>query len=81
MAVNVTFVPEQIVEEGLADMVTLTGKLGFTTMVIPADVAGFPVGQVALEVKTTVIISPFTSVVLEKVDAVAPTIFTPFFFH
>ena len=68
-------------DDGLAEIVTLTGKLGFTTIVIPTDVAGFPVAQVALEVKTTVIISPFTKVVLEKVDAVAPTIFTPLFFH
>ena len=81
MAVKVTLVPAQIVEDGLAEIVTLTGKFGFTTIVIPADVAGFPVGQVALEVKTTVIISPFTKVVLEKVDAVAPAMFTPFFCH
>ena len=78
---NVTFVPAQIVDAGLAAMVTLTGKFGFTVIVMPTDVAGFPVGQVAFEVKTTVIISPFKSVVEENVDAVAPTIFTPLFFH
>ena len=76
-----TLVPAQIIDEGLAAIVTLTGKFGFTVIVIPADVAGFPVGQVALDVSITVIISPFTSVVEENVDAVAPTIFTPLFFH
>ena len=80
-AVKVTLVPEQTVEDGLAEMVTLTGKLGFTVMVIPADVAGFPVTQVALEVRTTVITSLFTKVVDEKVEAVAPPILTPFNFH
>ena len=81
VAVNVTLVPAQIVEEGLAEMVALTGKLGFTIMVMPADVAGFPVAQSAFEVNTTVITSPFTNVVVENVEAVAPPIFTPFFFH
>ena len=80
-AVKVTLVPEQTVEDGLAEMVTLTGKLGFTVMVIPADVAGFPVTHVALEVSTTVITSPVTKVDEEKVDDVAPAIFTEFFFH
>ena len=78
---NVTFVPAQIVEDGLAEIVTLTGRFGFTVMVIPADVAGLPVTQVALDVNTQVMISPLTNVVLEKVTDVAPAILTPFFFH
>ncbi len=81
VAVNVTLVPEQIAEDGLAEILTLTGKFGFTVIVIPVDVAGFPVAQVAFEVRTTVITSPLTSVVEEKVEAVAPTIFTAFFCH
>ena len=81
MAVKVTFVPEQIVVDGLAEIVTLTGKFGLTVIVMPADVAGLPVTHVALEVSTTVIISPVINVVDEKVDAVAPATFTPFNFH
>ena len=81
VAVNVTLVPAQIAPEGLAEIVTLTGRFGFTVIVIPADVAGLPVTQVALDVNTQVMISPLTNVVLEKVTDVAPAMFTPFFFH
>ena len=44
VAVNVTDVPEQT---GLAEapMDTLTGKSGFTVIVIMLDVDGLPVGQ------------------------------------
>ena len=51
VAVKVTEVPEQI---GFADAAieTLTGKFGFTVMVTVFEVAGFPVMQVAFEVKT-----------------------------
>ena len=42
-------------------MLTLTGKFGFTVIVIFPLVAGLPVAQVAFEVKTTVTISPFTN--------------------
>ena len=58
VAVNVTLVPAQIVV-AVAAMETLTGKLGFTVMVTVFEVAGLPVAQVALEVKTHVRISPF----------------------
>ena len=58
-AVNVTLVPEQIAPEGLADIETLTGNSGFTTMVMVFEVAGLPVGQVAFEVKTQIMTSPF----------------------
>ena len=54
VAENATAVPAQT---GLADAVidTLTGSSGFTVMVMIFDVAGFPVLQVSLEVKTQLI--------------------------
>ena len=65
VAVNVTFAPAQIVV-ALAETLTLTGKFGFTVIVIPVLVAGLPVAQgVAFDVSTTVTTSPFTSVVEE----------------
>ena len=65
VAVNVTLVPAQIAPEGLAEIVTLTGRFGFTVMVMPAEVAGLPVAQVALEVRTQVTTSPLARVELE----------------
>ena len=80
VAVNVTFVPVQIVVAD-AETLTLTGKFGFTVIVIPALVAGFPVAQgVAFDVNTTVTMSPFTSVVEEYVLLLIST-FVPFTFH
>ena len=57
-AVHVTELPAQ---QGLGEAVIVieTGAEGMTLMVIPFDVAGFPVAQVRLEVNTQVIISPF----------------------
>ena len=57
-AVYITEVPAQT---GLAEaaMVTLTGSNGFTVIVTALDVAGFPDGQDAFEVKTQVIASLF----------------------
>ncbi len=51
VAVNVTDVPEHT---GFADTAIeiLTGRFGFTVILIVFEAAGFPVGQVALEVKT-----------------------------
>ena len=57
VAVNVTFTPAHIVVE-LAAAVTLTGKFGFTVIVIPVLVAGLPVAQVAFEISTIVTTSP-----------------------
>ena len=59
VAVKVTVVPAQT---GFAEAATdmLTGSSGFTVMVMVFEVAGLPVGQVALEVKTQVIASLFT---------------------
>ena len=60
VAVKVTLVPAQIVcEDALA--LTLTGKLEFTIIVVFPLVAGLPVAQIALEVNTTAIISPFAN--------------------
>ena len=59
VAVKLTVAPVQTVVASAA-MVMLTGRLGFTIMVTAFDVAGLPVGQVASEVRTQVITSPFT---------------------
>ena len=75
-----TFVPTQIGLELLAIIVILGVRIGLTVMVIPADVAGFPVAHVAFDVKTQVIISPLTKVEFEYVVEFIPT-FVPFNFH
>ena len=80
VAVKVTLVPEQIAPEGLDTMDTPTGKFGFTVIVIPPDVAGLPVAQVAFDVNTQVMTSPFTNVELEYVVELMPTLL-PFNFH
>ena len=50
VAVKVTPVPAQMVVAE-AEMLTLTGKFGFTVIVTVLEVAGLPVAQVALEVR------------------------------
>ena len=57
VAVKVTEVP---VQTGFAEAATdiLTGSNGFTVMVTVFEVAGLPVGQVALEVKTHAMVFP-----------------------
>jgi len=57
VAENVTELPGQNGFEE-AEMETLTGRLGFTVIVIVLLVAGFPEGQRAFDVKVQVIISP-----------------------
>ena len=79
VAVKVTFVPEQIVV-ALAAILTLTGRFGFTVIVMVLEVAGLPVAQVALEVSTQLTTFPFDSVEFEYVAELTPT-FTPFSFH
>ena len=49
---------------GTAAMLTLTGKFGFTVMVMALEVAGLPVAQRAFEVSTHVTISLVANVVL-----------------
>jgi hypothetical protein len=61
MAENVTGVPSQTVVD-VAEIVILTGSNGFTVMVIVLDTAGFPVGQIALEISTQVIASLLTGI-------------------
>ena len=79
VAVNVTVVPAQtFVAEAVIE--TLTGSNGFTVMVTVFEVAGFPVGQVAFEVKTQVTIWPLVSVEVVNVDELVPA-FTPLTFH
>ena len=61
VAVKVTEVP---VQTGLAEaeMLILTGRSGFTVMIMLLDVAGLPVAHVAFEVKIQVTASPLTGV-------------------
>ena len=80
VAVNVTLMPAQMVEEGLAAMLTLTGKFGFTVMVILLDVAGLPVAQVAFDVSTQVTTSLLFKVAEVNVVELVP-LFVPFTFH
>lgn len=61
-------------------MLTETGKFGLTDIVMLLLVAGFPAIQLAFEVKTTLTISPFTKVELEKVLLFVPVL-PPFNFH
>ena len=64
VAVNVTLVPEQIAPEGLAEMLTLAGSVGFTVIVSVFELAGLPVAHKALDVMMQRILSPLTSVEL-----------------
>ena len=80
VAVKVTLVPEQIAPAGTDAMLTLTGKFGFTVMLIAFEVAGLPVGQVAFDVSIQVTISLFASAAFVYVGLFAPT-FVPFTFH
>ena len=65
VAVNVTFVPEQIVLPGLAVMLTDGTTVDTTVIVIPVDVAVIGLAQDNDEVITTVTRSPFTNVAFE----------------
>jgi hypothetical protein len=60
VAVNVTLVPEQIVVAE-AEILTLTGRFGFTVIVTALEVAGLPVAQVALDVSMHVTILPLAN--------------------
>ena len=82
VAVKVTLVPAHIIlSASLEVIVTLAGNNGFTVVLIPDDVAGLPVKHgVALDVITTVTISPFAKVVVVKVALFVPTLL-PLSFH
>ena len=79
VAVNVTEVPAQT---GLfvAEIDTLTGSSGFTVIVTVFEVAGLPVGQIALEVSTTLTASLFAGT-YAQVALVAPGTFNALTFH
>ena len=80
VAVNVTDVPAQMVLPGLAAILTEGVTLAFTVMVIPVEVAVAGEGQVAFEVITHVIISPFANEAFVYVVEFVPTL-PPFNFH
>ena len=61
VAVNVTFVPEQIVFPGEALMLTDGATVDVTVIIIPADVAVDGLAHASDEVITTVTTSPFTN--------------------
>jgi hypothetical protein len=73
-AVNVTELPAQTVLPGLADTLTAGVTIGFTVMVIPAEVAVVGLAQGELEVKVHVTISPFARPDVVYVVPVAPTV-------
>ena len=71
VAVNVTFVPGHIVVE-LAAAVTLTGKFGFTIIVIGVLNTGLLLVQLSDDVSLTRIILPFNMPVVLYVVEVWP---------
>ena len=79
VAVKVTLPPEHIVVEE-AVMLTLAVTVGVTTIVIELEVAGLPVTQLALDVRTQLTTSLLFSVADEKVEELVP-VFVPFTFH
>jgi hypothetical protein len=78
--VKVTELPVQIAPGGEADILTLTGSIGFTVIVIGLEAAGFPDTQVKDDVIITVTTSLLASVVLVNVGLLVPT-FDPFICH
>lgn len=79
-AVNVTFVPEQMEVDGLAEITTLAVTFAVTVIVMVLDVAGLPVTHEALLVITHEIVFPLTKVASVYVGLFVPTL-PPFFFH
>ena len=77
---KVTLVPEQIVVEGLAAILTLAATLVVTVIVSVLEVAGLPVTQAALLVITQEMVFPLARAASVYVVLLVPT-FTPFFFH
>jgi hypothetical protein len=61
VAVKVTLVPAQIAPDGLADILTLAGRLGFTVIIILFEDAGDPVTQPRFEVITHLTLSLFAN--------------------
>ena len=65
VAVNVTFVPAQIVLPGFAATLTDGAAVEATTIVISADVAVAGLAQASDDVITTVTTSPFAKTLFE----------------
>ncbi len=81
VAVNVTDVPAQIVDEPVVmAMLTEGVRFGFTVIVIELLIGLLEARQVALLASTTVMISPLANVVDVNVLLFVP-VFTPFTFH
>jgi hypothetical protein len=81
VAIKVTDVPAQIAPAGDAATLTLAGRSGLTTIVIPVEVVGDPLRHgVAFDVITTVIISLLLRTDDVKVELLVP-VFVPFTFH
>ena len=80
VAVNVTFVPVQIVLPGLAEILTNGTTVDITIIVIPVDVTVVGLAQLAVEVITTVTTSPLISEAFGYVLLFEPTLL-PFNFH
>ena len=80
VAVNVTFVPAQIVFPGFALMLTDGVTPDVTIIVIPVDVAVVGLAQASDEVITTVTTSPLANALFEYVLLFVPTLL-PFSFH
>ena len=62
---KVTLVPSQIVVEESAEILTLTGRFGFTVIIILSEVSGLPVVQVNEDVNIQVTVSPSANVELK----------------
>jgi hypothetical protein len=73
VAVKITDLPEQIAPDGTAAILTLAGRLVFTVMVIPEEVAGLPETHVRDEAIFTDIISPVANDALVYVTLFVPT--------
>ena len=61
VAVNVTLVPVQIALPGLGEILTDGVSVGFTTIIIPLEVAAAGLAHASDDVMTTVTISPFAN--------------------
>ena len=69
-----------MVVPGFAEILTEAGKFGFTVIVKILEVAGLPVAQVALEVRTQVTVSPSDNDAFVYVVLLVPTS-VPLSFH
>ena len=79
-AVNITFVPAQMVLPVFTAILTVGATVEVTTMLMPGEVAVVGLAQASDDVITTVITSPFANVLFEYVLLFVPTLL-PFNFH